>query len=94
MEINILRAESDLLGFPVIKLSEWESVQDIIEHEPTIPGNYQSAYVYCQLNATDLKSIHYLENSGYHFSEFRVHRSIFTKHRNLFARSLNLQGFL
>jgi len=87
MEINILRAESDLLGFPVIKLSEWESVQDIIEHEPTIPGNFQSAYVYCQLNATDLKSIHYLENNGYHFSEFRVHSMLKTDDVEVNTRS-------
>jgi len=87
MEINILQNETELLGFPVIKLSEWANVTEIIDSEKDIFNEHRSAYVYCQVSATDLESIHLLENNGYQFSEFRIHSMLKTDDVEVNTRS-------
>ena len=62
-----LQAESKLLNKNVIKLSAWKEITEIIRFIPEEPS-----YVYCELDATDLVSIHALEEAGFRFSEFRV----------------------
>lgn len=68
MNTKKLIAESKLLGFDVLKIENWETNESVKAFTPaTLP-----AYVYCEVPATDLNTIHILEEAGYRFSEFRV----------------------
>jgi hypothetical protein len=72
MKITSLKTESKLLGKNVIKISNWKSIHEIIESEHRLISDFDPCYAYCEVNATDLISIHALEEFGYRFSEFRV----------------------
>jgi hypothetical protein len=73
MQTKTLRTETKLLGFDVIKLENWKTIDDIISFVPSQPS-----YVYCELPATNLNDIHQLEKAGYQFSEFRIKSTLNT----------------
>ena len=72
MIVRILPLESKLFHRKVICLSEWNTTYELLQSENRLLRRYQPAYIYCELPATDLISIHTLEQAGYRFSEFRV----------------------
>lgn len=72
MKLSILMLESGLLKRKVIRLSDWGTTHELLQCESGLLRKYQPAYVYCEVPATDLVSIHTLEQAGYRFSEFRV----------------------
>lgn len=72
MKISVLKLESKLLKRKVLRLSNWVEISELLQVESGLLHKYQPAYIYCELPATDLISIHTLEQAGYRFSEFRV----------------------
>lgn len=78
MQVSVLQFETTILGGPVLKLSDWESVQEIVDQEQQIVKKYRPIYIYLSMNATDLNGIHALEQAGYRFSEFRIHHFLST----------------
>lgn len=73
MEITLMTAESRLFGGPIIRISEWDSIEQVIDREPVIIESHNPVYIYCALDANEIASIQYLENHQYGFSEFRIH---------------------
>lgn len=83
MKTKTLSLESKLLQAPVIKLENWASMNVLTAFNPSeLP-----AYVYCELNATELASIHQLEQAGYHFSEFRIKSTLNTSEAEYSTRA-------
>lgn len=72
MLVRKLALESRLLKRNVLRLSDWSTTHDLLQCESGLLRKYQPTYIYCELPATDLISIHTLEQAGYRFSEFRV----------------------
>lgn len=72
VRIKNLSSESKILGAPVLLLDDWESANNIIAGEAVFVEKHKPKYVYCCINATELATIHQLEQCGYHFSEFRI----------------------
>lgn len=68
MKTKTLHTESSLLGLKVLKLENWENIEEVANF---IPHEFP-AYVYCEISATDLAGIHQIEQAGYRFSEFRI----------------------
>lgn len=73
-----LDLESQLLGFPVVRLSGCESAEMLEACLSYLATNFDKAYAYTEVNATNLPLIHQLESHGFVFSEFRVHLSMQT----------------
>lgn len=88
MKVSILSLETKLLGSKVLSISDWSSVEEIIAANDFIVKKYNPAYVYCKVEATDLYSIHKLEQVGYCFSEFRIKSSFYTQDAHLRSNSL------
>jgi hypothetical protein len=88
MNINVLKLESKLIGAKVLKLSDWTSVEEIINNEESIINTYSPKYIYCEIDATNLYDIHQLEQFGYRFSEFRIKSSFYTQDAYLRSNSL------
>lgn len=83
MKTKTLSLESKLLQAPVIKLENWVSMNELTAFNPSeLP-----AYVYCELNATELASIHQLEQAGYQFSEFRIKSTLNTSEAEYSTRA-------
>lgn len=78
MIIRILPLESKLYHRKVIRISEWNTTHELLQCESGLLRKHQPAYVYCEVPATDLVSIHTLEQAGYRFSEFRVQTLLHT----------------
>ena len=72
MKITLLDTETAILGRSVLQLSDWESIDEFILEEEELILKYNPYYIYCLINAIDLKSIHKLESLGYYFTEFRI----------------------
>lgn len=79
MQIQTLHHESKLLGGNVIRIFDWDSADEIIKAESQIRMEHQPVYTWCETDATDLASIHKLEQGGYCFSEFRIHSLLRTE---------------
>lgn len=73
MQIKLMSTESDLFNGKVIRFSEWETIEEIVEQEAAILLQYEPVYIYCAIDTTNVASIQYLERHGYGFSEFRIH---------------------
>jgi len=83
MKTKALSLESKLLQTPVIKLEKWESAAVPAVYIPSeLP-----AYVYCELNVTELANIHQLEQAGYQFSEFRIKSTLNTSETEYTTRA-------
>ena len=80
LETKLLKIESKLMGGNVIHMSNWTDADEIIQAEADIINKYQPLYSFCEVDASDLSSIHCLEQAGYHFSEFRVKSMLKTDH--------------
>jgi hypothetical protein len=72
MKLQKLTLESKLYGNDMYKIIDWASIDDIIEVEKNLINQTNLTYLYCEIDSTDLQTIHAVENFGYHFSEFRV----------------------
>lgn len=72
MKYKVLKSESKILGRNILRLYDWNSALEIVSGEDEMLSKGDPAYVYCEVPATDLNSIHILEEAGYRFSEFRV----------------------
>ena len=72
MEINLLENESGLLGYTVARIDNWDSIDEINSAGFNLASGGR-AYVYCQIDATDILRIHQLEIIGFCFSEFRIY---------------------
>lgn len=84
LQIKKLHTESKLLEYDVIKLDNWNAIEEVVNFTPdNIP-----AYVYCELSATDLSCIHKLEQAGYQFSEFRMLSSLKTDDNDYSTKGL------
>lgn len=88
MKITVLPLESHLLGGNVIKLRDWDSAGEIIAAEKEIISRHTPVYIYCEVPATALSTIHQLEAAGYRFSEFRIHSTLNTDDTEIFTRHL------
>ena len=86
MKINILENESRLLGYTVASIQNWDSVDEVSKAGFKLASEGR-AYVYCQVDAMDIQSIHQLEKAGFCFSEFRIHTSLNTGDANVSTRS-------
>lgn len=75
MQLTILNLETQLLGFPVIKLSVSPPLSDELYGLEKELEAYSKYYLYVELSATNLSTIHELEMRGFRFSEFRIHLS-------------------
>jgi hypothetical protein len=74
MKTKTLPLESKLLQIPIIKIEDWKSISELTAfNPPQFP-----TYVYCELSATELDSIHQLEHAGYQFNEFRIKSTLNT----------------
>jgi len=87
MQINVLKTESKLMGRNMLRIHEWESADEIFNAEAGIISDYNPAYIFCEVNATDLRSIHQLEARGYTFSEFRIRTRLNTADVDISTRS-------
>ncbi len=87
MKSTLLKTESKLLGKNVIKLSAWKSLREIIESETKLITDFDPCYVYCEVDATELISIHALEQAGYQFSEFRIKSTLNTSESEYSTRA-------
>ena len=72
MRVHELPNESLLLGYPVIRLGEWHSCQEVIEYAEAVKKKHVKMYLYTELNATGIADINRLEAHGFQFSEFRI----------------------
>lgn len=75
MEFSILELESQLLGYPVIKINNFSSLSRDKLSLKRMLVNYDKCYLYVELPATELGIIHELEVYGFRFSEFRIYLS-------------------
>lgn len=75
MQFTLLNLETQLLGFPVIKLGDFISLTDDLQALEKDLEAYTKYYLYAELPATNLEIIHELETHGFRFSEFRIHLS-------------------
>ncbi|MGC8866329.1 MAG: hypothetical protein ACP5O2_11490 [Bacteroidales bacterium] len=75
MQFSILDLESQLLGFPVIKLIDFTTLTQELRFLNDYFKSAGKCYLYVEFPATELKIIHELEDYGFRFSEFRIHLS-------------------
>ena len=75
------------MGRNMLRIHEWETVGEILAAEVEIISLYKPAYIYLEVDATDLYSIHQLEKNGYSFSEFRISTSLNTSDVDVSTRS-------
>lgn len=78
--------ESEVLGFNVFGIEDWDSVDELLSELNRIAGIDTKQYFYCQVPATDLLSIHKLEEHGFRFSEFRIHSILQTEDAEIYTR--------
>jgi hypothetical protein len=76
MKISISVLEAKLLGQNVISVSDIESVEELYKIEGQLISKYNPSYIYAIIDAIDVEYIQFLEEKGYHFSEFRVKSSL------------------
>lgn len=76
MQFSLLELETQLIGYPVIKMSDVTSFEDELNIFTKFLEPFKKFYLYTELAATDLKVIHELESYGFRFSEFRIHLSL------------------
>jgi hypothetical protein len=87
MKIKLLELETELLGANVIRLDDWESAAEIVGAEADLISDYNPFYVNCEVEATDLSTIHTLEQNGYTFSELRIYSMLRTEQVDDVTRS-------
>jgi hypothetical protein len=87
MQINILKTESKLMGRNMLRIKDWETADEILVGENAILEKYNPAYIYLEVDATDLVSIHKFEAGGYNFSEFRIRCQLITTNLDTTTRS-------
>lgn len=87
MQINILKTESKIMGRNMLRVKDWDTADEILAAEPGIMEKYNPAYIYLEVDATDLVSIHRFETGGYNFSEFRVRCQLITSDLTATTRS-------
>jgi len=87
MQINILKTESKLMGRNMLRIKDWETADELLDIENGILEKYDPAYIYLEVDATDLVSIHRFESGGYNFSEFRVRCQLTTSDLDATTRS-------
>lgn len=73
MQVKILDLESKLFGRKVIRISDPEDANEVISTQDRLVKKYGPAFIYCVVEAHEIDTIQALENSGYGFSEFRIH---------------------
>lgn len=71
MDIVLKNIESELFGGNVVQLENWDSIEEIVNHESELVTQFNPMYVYCAVDSSDIHSIQFLESHGYQFSEFR-----------------------
>jgi hypothetical protein len=74
MKILLHKSDSELLGIPVINIdiSNPGENDGLNQLEHQIKTKYKKAYAFCEVDATDIKTLHFFEKGGYQFSEFRI----------------------
>ena len=87
MQINILKTESKLMGRNMLRIKDWESADELLAGEKNLREKYDPAYIYLEVDATDLSSIHKFETGGYSFSEFRIRCQLLTSDLDATTRS-------
>jgi hypothetical protein len=87
MQVNVLKTESKLMGRNMLRIHEWETAGEILHVEADIISRYNPAYIYLEVDATDLYSMHQLEDNGYSFSEFRIRTRLNTSDLDISTRS-------
>lgn len=73
MQVKILDLESKLLGRKVIRISDPEDASEVILTHDRLVKKYNPGFIYFVVEAHEIGTIQALENSGYGFSEFRIH---------------------
>ena len=71
MKIKKLEIESKILGREVYQLVETIDGKDFLSEEPSIISNNEPFYIQCLIDASELETIHSMEDAGFRFAEFR-----------------------
>jgi hypothetical protein len=83
MRNKILLTEIKLLGFDVLKIEDWKSIESVCAFTPT---SFPS-YVYIEMPSMAIDDIHQLEQAGYQFSEFRIKSTLNTSETEYTTRA-------
>lgn len=57
---------------PIVIIKSWNGIDDLIEIEDLVFKKTNAAYLYCEVNSADIRTIHLLEDHGYRYSEFKI----------------------
>lgn len=72
MKTELQQPETGYLGKAVVRISEWNSPEELQPAEAAIVAGHGNAYVFTAVPAENTILIRQLENLGYGFSEFRI----------------------
>lgn len=72
MNIDILQPETGYLGMPMIRIGDWQTLEDLMSAGAQVRAEHKRAYVFTAVPAENTALIRQLEAAGYGFSEFRI----------------------